>query len=72
MREAPEGHESQVLGAKLVLIQQDVVVARAVGALDAGMAVQVEVKLCGVADVPVYQSTCIAQRLVNIKSLQSR
>lgn len=34
------------------------VVARPVGALDASMAVQVEVKLCRVADVPVNQSAC--------------
>jgi len=34
------------------------VVARPVGALDASMTVQVEVKLCGVADVPVNQSAC--------------
>ena len=58
----PEGHESQVLGAKLILIQQDMVVAGTVGALNAGVAVQVEVKLCGVADVPVYESTYTAQK----------
>ena len=34
------------------------VVARPVGALDASMTVQVEVKLRGVADVPVNQSAC--------------
>jgi len=54
----PEGHEGQLLGAKLVLIQQHMVVTRPVGALDASMTVQVEVKLCGVADVPVNQSAC--------------
>ena len=32
--------------------------ARPVGSLDTSMAVQVEVKLCGVADVPVNQSAC--------------
>ena len=55
---SPVGEELQLLGTKLVLIQQDMVVAGSVGALNARMAVQVEVKLCGVADVTVHQSTC--------------
>lgn len=54
----PVGEELKLLRTKLVLIQQDMVVARPVGALNTGMAVQVEVKLCGVADVPVDQSSC--------------
>ncbi len=39
------------------------VVAGPVGALDAGMAVQVEVKLCRVADVPVNQRACTTQEV---------
>lgn len=57
-RRIPVGEKLQLLGTKLVLIQQDMVVARPVGALDTSMAVQVEVELCGVADVPVNQSSC--------------
>ena len=65
----PEGHEGQLLGAKLVLIQQYMGVARPVGALDASMAVQVEVKLCGVADVPVNQSACTNTTFSLVKKL---
>ena len=58
----PVGEKLKLLGAKLDLVQQDMVVARPVGALNTGMAVQVEVELCGVADVPVNQSSCSTNR----------
>ena len=55
---SPVGQELQLLSTKLVLVQEHMVVAGAVGALNTGMAVQVEVELSGVADGPVHQSTC--------------
>ena len=45
------------------------VVARPVGALDASMTVQVEIKLCGVADVPVNQSACTNTTFSLVKKL---
>ena len=56
--QVPVGEELQLLGTKLGLIEQDMVMARPVGSLDSSMAVQVEVELGGVADVPVDQSAC--------------
>ena len=47
------------------------VVAGAVGALDASMAVQVKVELCGVADVRVNQSACTALLMVIAGSIQN-
>ena len=58
----PVGKKLKLLGSKFVLIQQDMVVARPVGTLNTGMAVQVEVELCRVADVPVNQSPCSTNR----------
>ncbi len=45
------------------------VVARPVGALDASMTVQVEIKLCGVANVPVNQSACTNTTFSLVKKL---
>lgn len=57
-KHAPVRQKGQLLCAKLVLIKQHMVVAGPVGALDPRMAVEVEVKLCWVADVPVNQGSC--------------
>lgn len=64
----PVGEQLQLLSSKLVLIQQHMVVAGPVGALDPSMAVQVEVKLCRVANVPIHQGTCTVTHPLDMPS----
>jgi hypothetical protein len=56
----PVRQDLQAVGGEAVLIEQHVVVRGPVGALDAGVAVEVEVEFIRVDDVAVDKDTCWA------------